>query len=72
MIIGDSNKLLKLTDILLTRFNIYVQPINYPTVRRGTERIRLTPSAIHSLSMIDDLLRVLDILWKELSLPRNI
>jgi len=70
MIIGDSNKLLELTELLLTRFNIYVQPINYPTVRRGTERIRLTPSAVHSVSMIDNLLRSLDILWRELSLPR--
>jgi 5-aminolevulinate synthase len=67
MIIGDSNKLLELTELLLTRFNIYVQPINYPTVRRGTERIRLTPSAVHSVSMIDNLLRSLDILWRELS-----
>ncbi|MCP4924283.1 MAG: 5-aminolevulinate synthase [bacterium] len=71
VIIGDATKALQLTDLLLKRFNIYVQPINYPTVRRGTERIRLTPSAIHTPAMIKDLVEALIMAWDELSLPRG-
>ncbi len=59
-----------LTDALLTEFSIYAQPINYPTVARGTERIRLTPTPLHDLTMIEHLADALEYLWDKLSLRR--
>ena len=55
---------MQLTDFLIENFKIYIQPINYPTVPRGTERIRLTPSANHTDSMIKDLLFALKNAWQ--------
>ncbi len=68
VLVGDPIKCKELTDQLLDRFGIYVQPINYPTVPRGTERIRLTPGPMHSDADMDSLVFALCTLWKEMGL----
>jgi 5-aminolevulinate synthase len=59
------------TDTLLDRYAIYVQPINYPTVPRGTERIRLTPSPVHTNEQMDYLVHSLTELWQACPLSRG-
>lgn len=71
IIIGDPVKCKALTDKLLNDYQIYVQPINYPTVARGTERIRLTPGPMHSEAHINKFLLALDELWVEFGLDRK-
>jgi len=70
VIVGDPVKCKTLTDRLLDEFSIYVQPINYPTVPKGTERIRLTPSPLHGELEIARLADALDRLWGEMMLRR--
>jgi 5-aminolevulinate synthase len=70
VIVGDPVLCKKLTDRLLADFQIYVQPINYPTVPRGTERIRLTPGPLHGELEIARLVAALDHLWMALTLER--
>lgn len=59
-----------LSDMLLERFGIYAQPINFPTVPRGTERLRFTPSPVHDTSQIDALVKAMDTLWQQCALNR--
>jgi 5-aminolevulinate synthase len=55
--------------MLLERHNIYIQPINYPTVAKGTERLRITPSPYHEDGLIDQLAEALLQVWEQLELP---
>ncbi len=70
LIVGDPVKCKALTDRLLGEFSIYVQPINYPTVPKGTERLRLTPGPLHGELEISKLAAALDQLWTEMLLRR--
>ncbi len=70
VMVGDPVLCKNLTDALMERFNIYVQPINYPTVPRGSERIRLTPSPVHTDADMDHLIDALNQLWGEMDLRR--
>jgi 5-aminolevulinate synthase len=61
--VGDPVHCKAVTDTLLTHYRIYVQPINYPTVKRGTERMRFTPSPVHTDAEIATLIAALEELW---------
>ena len=71
VIVGDPVHTKQLSDMLLENFGIYVQPINYPTVPRGTERLRFTPSPVHTPKMLDELVRAMDGLWQHCALYRQ-
>ncbi|MCE2482474.1 MAG: 5-aminolevulinate synthase [Alphaproteobacteria bacterium] len=70
VVVGEASLCKQVSDVLLDRFKIYVQPINYPTVPKGTERLRLTPGPMHSDEMIDHLVTSLNTIWGELALAR--
>ena len=70
VIVGNPIHTQKLSDMLLQDFGIYVQPINFPTVPRGTERLRFTPSPVHGPEEIDALVRAMDTLWAHCALNR--
>ena len=70
VLVGDPIHCKLVSDVLLADFGIYVQPINYPTVPRGTERLRFTPTPLHTEAMIDDLVRALRELWSVCNIKR--
>lgn len=70
VMVGDPVKCKYLSDILMREYGIYIQPINYPTVPKGTERLRITPSPVHSSADIDHLVGALETLWAQCQLAR--
>ena len=71
IIVGDPVKCKYISDLLLAEHAIYIQPINYPTVPKGTERLRITPSPVHSDKDIDHLIDALEMLWTQCKLARR-
>ena len=72
LLVGDPIKAKKISDILLAEYGVYVQPINYPTVPRGSERLRFTPGPAHSEAMMVDLTKALVEIWSRMDLERAI
>ncbi len=70
VIVGNPVHTKKLSDMLLSEHGIYVQPINFPTVPRGTERLRFTPSPVHGPKEINALVKAMDALWSHCALNR--
>ncbi|MCB1490232.1 MAG: 5-aminolevulinate synthase, partial [Rhodobiaceae bacterium] len=72
VMVGDPVKCKWISDVLLDQYGIYIQPINYPTVAKGTERLRITPSPLHTDEDIDHLVGALNDLWKQCALARAV
>ncbi len=72
VMVGDPVKCRMISDVLMQDWGVYVQPINYPTVPHGTERLRITPSPLHSDRDIDHLVTALESLWRQCALARQV
>lgn len=72
VLVGDAHKCKWISDYLLDHHSIYIQPINYPTVARGSERLRITPTPNHSDADIELLVEALDGLWQQCALARAV
>lgn len=72
VIVGDASKCKWISDYLLDENGIYLQPINFPTVARGTERLRITPTPCHTDADIDKLVKSLGALWNQCALSRAV
>lgn len=72
VMIKDPVKCRMISDILLDNYGIYIQPINYPTVAKGTERLRITPSPMHTDADLDRLVHALNDLWSQCALARAV
>jgi 5-aminolevulinate synthase len=72
VMVCDAAKCKWISDLLLERSGIYVQPINYPTVARKTERLRITPTPLHTDAHIDHLVEALSGLWSQCALARQV
>jgi len=70
LVVGDPVRAKKISDILLAEYGIYVQPINYPTVPRGTERLRFTPGPSHTEEMMRELAEALVEIWERLEMRK--
>ncbi|MBM3595508.1 MAG: 5-aminolevulinate synthase [Alphaproteobacteria bacterium] len=70
LMVGDPVKAKKISDVLLAEYGVYVQPINYPTVPRGTERLRFTPSPSHTEEMMHELTAALVEIWERLEMRK--
>ena len=70
VMVGDPVKAKKISDVLLDEYGVYVQPINYPTVPRGTERLRFTPGPAHTEEMMRELTDALVEIWERMELRK--
>ena len=70
LMVGDPVKAKRISDILLAEYGVYVQPINYPTVPRGTERLRFTPGPAHTAEMMHELTQALVEIWGRMELRK--
>jgi 5-aminolevulinate synthase len=68
--VGNAERCKLASDRLLDNYGIYIQPINYPTVPRGRERLRITPTPLHDDAMVDELVAALSEVWREMALPK--